>query len=104
LTFLLLLLLATQTLVRLYATSTVSAAAFDAARRVATGASPDDAEQHARATLGSYGSRPTFQWSLDPDDVTLTVDAPSPLFGPASWSGLGHIHRTVHVRREVFRQ
>ena len=103
LAFLLFLLLATQTLVRLYATSALSAATFDAARRVATGSQPADAEQHARSTLGSFGTRPRFQWSVDADDVSLTVDAPAPLFLPASWTGLGSIHRTVHVRRETFR-
>jgi hypothetical protein len=103
LTFLLFMLLATQTLVRLYTTSTVSAVTFDAARRVATGTDPVDAELHARSALGSYGSRPVFHWAMDADNVALTVDAPAPLFLPASWTGLGEIHRTVHVRREMFR-
>jgi hypothetical protein len=103
LTFLLFLLLATQTLVRLYTTSTVSAVTFDAARRVATGTDEVVAEQHARSALGSYGSRPVFHWSVDADNVALTVEAPAPLFLPASWTGLGEIHRTVHVRRETFR-
>jgi Flp pilus assembly protein TadG len=106
--FMLLLLLAVQTLVHLYATSTVSAATFDAAWAVAT--KPDDevaeipvAETQARQRMGRLGSSATFRWlEADGQQVALEVQVRSPGFLPFSTSLL-EVQRTVVVRTERFR-
>jgi len=108
--FLVLLLFATQLLFNLYATSVVTAAAFDAARVVAgADGGPDritGAEAQARRMLGRYGERVRFDWSIDDDVVALRVRAANPNFllehigGPASFQ---HVDRTVRVRVERFR-
>ena len=87
--FLVLLLFAAQLLLNLYATSTVTAAAFDAARVVAgEDGGPDaqpEAERQARALLGRVGERARFSWSYvdtdgrpGADHVALRVQAESP--------------------------
>ncbi|MHB1534004.1 MAG: hypothetical protein ACYC1D_05215 [Acidimicrobiales bacterium] len=104
-----LLLFAVQVLVRLYATSTLSAAAFNAARQVAQ--SPGDqssavplAEQSARRNLGTFGAtHTTFDWlEVDGHQVVLQVRATSPEFLPLPAS-FRDITRTVTVRTERFR-
>lgn len=108
--FLVLLLFAVQVLFNLYATSVVTAVSFDAARRVAGGdggpAYIAAAEDQARAELGRYGARVTFDWSAtDADEVVLHVQASNPhvllpvLAGPAAFD---HIDRTIRVRVERF--
>ena len=108
--FLVLLLFAVQVLFNLYATSVVTAVSFDAARRVAGGdggpALIAAAEDQARAELGRYGTRVTFDWSAtDADEVVLHVQASNPhvllpvLAGPAAFD---HIDRTIRVRVERF--
>jgi len=102
---------AVQLLFNLYATSVVTSATYDAARRVATSpAQPPDqstldaAVDHARALLGGYASRVAFTWDLsDPDVVRLHVHAVNPRFlgGPLDHLvGLDTIDRTVDVRVE----
>jgi hypothetical protein len=107
--FLLLLLLAVQVLVRLYATSALTAAAFDAARDVAS--APTDqaaalaaAETDARQRLGSFGSsRTSFRWKeVDAHQVVLEIRGRSPGFLPLP-SSFRTIVRTVTVRTERFR-
>lgn len=108
--FLFFLLFAVQMLVRLYATSAVTAAAFDAARRVASADAPSrpiairDAEANARGALGSFGrARTSFRWlEVDAAEVVVEVRARPPTFVPLpGW--LGRIDRTVRVRAEGFR-
>lgn len=107
--FLLFLLLAVQVIVHLYATSALTAAAFDGARLVAAPASAIDeaaAETHLRSVLGRYGSRLEVTFTPDPDDVVLTVRAPSPSVLPAPLRrplGMDSIERTVRVRIERVR-
>ena len=106
--FLTLLLFSAQVLVKLYATSTLTAAATHAAEEVAY--SPDPvaaapaAEADARARLGSFGaSHAGFSWiEIDGNAVVLKVTGRSPGFLPlpAEWS---RISRTVRVRTERFR-
>lgn len=91
----------------LYATSAVTAAAFDGARLVAAPASGVDeaeAEAHVRALLGRYGSeRLDVNFTPDPDHVVLTVEAQSPTVVPAALRrplGMDTIERTVRVRVE----
>ena len=100
--FLLFLLFAVQVLFGLYATSVVSAAAFDAATSVAAqdGNGVPPAEAAARRHIGALGGRATFTWDVQDDTVRLTVVAPRPrlldLAAP-------DIRRTVRVRRERVR-
>jgi hypothetical protein len=104
----LLLLLAVQTLVRMYASSALDAAASDAAREVAESRDPPAAvaaaEADARARLGSFGARhTTFVWKeVDGAQVVLQVRGVSPGFLPlpTPWRT---ITRTVAVRTERFR-
>jgi Flp pilus assembly protein TadG len=106
--FILLLLVAVQTLVHLYASSTVSAATFDAAWAVAT--EPNDeaaeipiAETQARRRMGRLGSSATFRWlEADGQQVAVEVEVRSPGFLPFS-SSLLQVQRTVVVRTERFR-
>jgi hypothetical protein len=118
--FLVLLLVAVQVLFNLYATSAVTAAAYDAARIVAgadAGAGGGggagsldgaraDAEAGARRTLGRYASRTSFQWDVtDPDVVQLHVVAQNPGFLPLALRrplGFDRVDRTVRVRVERF--
>lgn len=110
LVFLGFLMLATQVLVHLYATSTVSAVAFDTARRAAAeGAScaSIDAGAHARQALGGYGQRIDAPVCVDTGDETVvTIEGPTPArFAEAFGNGLGidRIERTARVRTEQFR-
>lgn len=113
--FLTFLLGAVQITLHLFATSTVSAAAFDAARAMATedaDRSCAPAQQRARAVLGAYGDRvevscPLTAAGADGDQVSVRVVGPSPapfldgLFGVRL--RLGTIEREAVVRREEFR-
>jgi hypothetical protein len=105
--FMILLLVAVQVLVRLYATSAITAAAFSAARRVATdpaGVAAVPASQAAAVRqLGSFGAhRTSFLWQeVDGQRVVLRVTADPPGF--LHLPGLGPIVRTVTVRTERIR-
>ncbi len=100
------LLLSVQILVHLYATSAVTAAAYDAARMVAGHETTaiEEAEEHAQGLLGDYGSEAVFDWSGTTEaQVVLRVTAPTParmIEGLAGAIGLDGIERTVHVRVE----
>jgi hypothetical protein len=104
-----LLLFAAQMLVRLYATSSLTSAAFAAARQVAE--SPADqvtavqvAQQEATHSLGGFAAEHTqFHWlEVDGQQVVLQVIAQSPGFLPLPAS-FRQIQRTVTVRTERFR-
>jgi hypothetical protein len=101
------LLLATQTLVHLYASSTVSSAVFDAARRGAAegGGGCSVAVPRARSLLGDYGQRDGAEVSCSETtgSLRLTFRGPTPAnliggFGAAI--GRGGIERTATVRLE----
>ena len=106
--FMTLLLFSVQVLVRLYATSTLTAAAARAAQQVAEAPDPTAAapaaEAAARQQLGSFGAtRTRFDWlEVDGQQVVLEVRGESPTFLPlpADWSA---ISRTVTFRTERFR-
>jgi len=107
LVFLLFLLLAVQVLFHLYATSAVTAAAFDGARLLAapaSGVGEAEAEAHVRSVLGRYGrDRVEVAFAPDPDHVVVTVRAPSPSVMPATLRrplGMDRIERTARVRVE----
>jgi Flp pilus assembly protein TadG len=107
--FLILLLFSTQFLVRLYAISVLTSAAFDAADQVATSegdaaAEIPLAEAGARQRLGSLGSsHTTFIWrEVDAQRIVLEVRAQSPGFVPLP-AAYRQIDRTVTVRTEQFR-
>lgn len=114
--FLTMLLFATQLVLNLYATSTVTAAAFDGARIVAGsegGESAEaDAEAHVRSLLGRYAAAGTLElsWAYRDSDgiagndiVALTVDADHPTRLLRMRLPFQHIRRTVTVRIESFR-
>jgi hypothetical protein len=106
--FMILLLFATQVIVRLYAESALTSAATRAAETVASSATPASAvagaEDSARTRLGAFGSRHvTFTWQeVDGQQIVLEVDARSPELIPGL-SGWSRIRRTVTVRTERFR-
>ena len=114
--FLVLLLLATQVLYNLYATSVVTAAAYDAARVVAGAAARGDSVEaerqgkaHFRQLLGRYGTDyvETLDFSESTDDVVvLHVRSrnPSLLLGRAGRTAFGVIDRRVRVRVERFQE
>ncbi len=103
-----LLLFCAQVLVRLYATSTLTAVAARAAEDVAESPDPRSevpfAETEARQQLGTFGAtRTRFQWlEVDAQQVVLEVrgDSPSLLPWPGGWPS---ITRTVSIRTERFR-
>ncbi len=113
--FLMFLMFAVQLLFGLYASSTVTAVANDAAQRAATRAAPPLSiiEAEARAELGKIGDDATFTWTTDDantdgqiDTIVLEVVAVPPRFVPESIGGavgFGEVRRTVRVRSEEFR-
>lgn len=110
--FLVFLLFAVQLLFGLYASSTVTAVANDAAVRAASRDAPSLSviEADARRNLGEIGSSASFTWATDdtdgdgaPDTVVLEVVARPPRFIPRSIGGaigLDEVRRTVRVRSE----
>lgn len=106
--FLTLLLFATQVVVRLYAASALTSAAWRAAEEVASAPVPvadvPAAEEAARQQLGSFGAHhTTFVWQeVDSEQVVVEVQGRSPEFLPGL-PGWSRIDRTVTVRTERFR-
>lgn len=105
--FLTLLLFAVQLALNLYATSAVTAVAYDAAREVATSGDPVRAESRARQVLDQYearGGRLTFDWRTgDPDAVVLRVVAERPGLFDHLRVPFQRVERTVRVRWERLR-
>jgi Flp pilus assembly protein TadG len=107
--FLAFLLLAVQVMFNLYATSAVTAAAYDAARVVAGSnghTAQAAAEARARQVLGRYAERVRFDWTVDGEVVRLRVRARNPSFLlPALGGAVGfdEVDRTVRVRVERLR-
>lgn len=100
--FLSLLLFAVQVVLGLYATTVVTAAAYDAAKSVAGADRPSTAtaEDAARRHIGRLGARAAFAWKVDDDTVALTVRAPRPSLLPLPSDD---VVRTVRVRVESVR-
>jgi hypothetical protein len=110
--FLVFLLFAVQLLFGLYASSTVTAVANDAATRAASAHAPSLAviEAEARARLGRVGDEAAFRWAFDDTDgdgiddtVVLEVVAAPPRLIPSSIGGsigLDEVRRVVRVRTE----
>lgn len=112
--FLFFLLLASQVLLHLYATSIVTSATFATASQVAAdgsdcGPGGATAERIARDRLGSFGHRHGVRVMCDPGDgetTSVTITAPSPAQGLAllrSSLNLDVIQRTSTVRTERLR-
>jgi hypothetical protein len=113
--FLTLLTFAVQLLYNLYATSAVTAVAYDAASMVAADGvdhddptalalAVEDAEAHAREILGRYGDRADFRWDLTPERVRLTIHADNPRIAMTRVTGvfgLNDVERSVEVRVET---
>lgn len=85
-----------QVALRLYTTSVVTSAAYDAARLVATGDGRAAAEAHARSLLGDLGPDAVFEWNAGTDAVRLRVVVEPPHLLPP----VDVIDRTVTVRLE----
>ena len=114
--FVVFLFFAVQLLFNVYATSVVTAAAYDAARVVAGAAArgdPVEAEQQAKARfrqlLGRYGTDrvETLDFSESTDDVVvLHVRSRNPnlLLGRVGRAAFGVIDRRVRVRVERFQE
>ncbi len=105
--FLVLVFFAVQLLTNLYATSVVTSAAYDSARRAATAGHPPSgaelaaAETHGRSLLGALGQRARFDWRVDTDTVQLHVAVTNPRFVPlVPLVGLDSVDRTVTLRIE----
>ena len=110
---------AVQIVIGLYATSTVSAVGYDAARRVASGEvdhgdraavaqAQDRAEGQARQQLGRFGQGVSFDWSGSDDrSVRLHLHATVPRTGfgrlVSRPIGLDVVDRTITVRVERVR-
>jgi Flp pilus assembly protein TadG len=115
LVFLVFLCAAVQLLLALYATSTVTAVATDAARSVASrrvdhtdpravAAAEREATAAARRSLGTYGRQIRFDWTIDRDTIRLHVRADNPRLampGFAALDGFTHVDRTVVLRLET---
>lgn len=111
--FLAFLFFAVQLVINLYATTTVTGLAYDAARRVAaapvtgrTAKTQSEAGQDLRDALGDYGRNVDLDWSEStPGVVRLHVTAPNPnflIFGGVP-VGFDTVDRTIEVRRETVR-
>jgi hypothetical protein len=105
--FLALLLFAVQLTLNLYATSTVSAVAYDAARQVARSGDTTQAEARARGLLDRFeseGGTLTFHWDVSgADAVRLQVVAERPALLAHMRLPFQRIERTVRVRWERLR-
>ena len=115
--FLAFLFFAVQLLYNLYATSVVTATAYDAARDVASrrvdhssavavASARRRAEHDVRDRLGRYADAVTLDWSAsDGSTIRLRVRATNPdlLFHSAGLLGFDEIDRTVTVRVEEVR-
>lgn len=112
LVFLLFVVFAVQLLFSLYASSTVTAVAHDAAARAASDPTPDldRIAAEARAHLGRMGEDAVLTWHSDDvdgdgeaDTIALRVVVAPPRLVPRSLGegvGLGTVDRTARVRVE----
>lgn len=103
------LLLAVQVAVHLYATTVVTAAAFDAARIASGSGSQGDtaeAQAHFDSLLGRWASEVDLTIRELGDDVIVDVRGSSPAILPRTMgrvAGLGDIERSIRIRGEDFR-
>jgi hypothetical protein len=107
--FLAFMLLATHTLLGLYAGSVVSAAAWDGAHHAATHAEDADVDvttqDVVKQRLGGMQDV-SIQLTRTGDDMSVAVGVKRPSFVPAGLKTTGNtmrISRTVHVRAETVR-
>lgn len=106
LAFFMFMMLAVQIGVNLYATSTVSAVGYDAARRAASGGGTRQAVSSAdawlRARLGPSLTVHDIRWSTAGGVVRLDIDAQPPSLMVDTESSLGsrRIRRSFEVRTE----
>lgn len=103
--FMVLLFFAVHLLLGLYVRSAVTAAAYDAARIVATEqGSALDAEAHVRQIVGGVAEGLTVQVVPGGDVVVVRVRATSPQLLPRMMArvGIETTTRDIHIRREEF--
>lgn len=106
--FLAFLMLSTQVLVHLYASSTITAVAFDTARRASSaGGDCAASEADAVARLGSWGTKPDVVVVCIPDTgdgrTEVTIAGPSPARGLSVFGGgaVDRIERGASFRTEI---
>jgi Flp pilus assembly protein TadG len=100
--FIAFLLLATHTLLSLYASSVVSSTAWDAARMAADSDDTASAKANAQTRLHGFKNA-SVVIDKTTTDVSVRIQADRPMFLPrglANSSGLGRIDKTVHARVE----
>lgn len=99
-------LLSTQVLVHLYASSTVSAVAFDTARRASgLGGDCGPSAADARTRLGAWGAQPGVEVRCTPTadgSIEVTISGPSPARGLRIFGAglVDRIDRGASFRRE----
>ncbi len=103
--FLVFLLLAMQVLWSLYATSVVTAAAYDAGRAAArTGDAVSGVDRFERS-IGSYDADVSIRVPPGEGVVVVTVTGSNPTLLPDRWARalpFASIDRSIEIRREVF--
>jgi Flp pilus assembly protein TadG len=103
--FLVFMLLAVQVMWSLYATSVVTAAAYDAGRVAARTGDPTAGEARFENTIGEYDADVAITVPAGPGIVTVVVTGENPTVLPSRFARVlpfGTINRTVEVRNEVF--
>ncbi len=103
--FLVFLLLATQLMWSLYATSVVTSAAYDAGRAVARSGDAGAAEARFESSIGSYNADVSISAPPGEGVVTVVVTGANPSLLPDRFARslpFGVIERTIEIRNEVF--
>ena len=103
--FLVFLLLAVQFMWSLYATSVVTAAAYDAGRMAARTGSPDAGVARFEQAIGSYDASASISVPDAEGSVVVTVTGENPSLLPerlARTLPFATIERTVEIRNEVY--
>ncbi len=108
--FLTFLLFAVQIVYSLYATSVISAAAYDAGRQLARTGDPLIAEARFADTVGTYDASAVFSFEGgtsfgDAETIVVSVMGANPTLLPDRFAGplpFATVHRTIRIRNERF--
>jgi hypothetical protein len=108
--FLTFLLFAVQIVYSLYATSVISAAAYDAGRQLARTGDPLIAEARFADTVGSYHASAAFSFEGgtnfgDAETIVVSVTGANPTLLPDRFAEplpFATVHRTIRIRNEKF--
>jgi hypothetical protein len=103
--FLIFLLLATQLMWSLYATSVVASAAYDAGRTAARSGDAGAGLERFESAIGSYDAQVVISVPSGDGTVTVVVTGANPSLLPDRFARslpFGTIDRTIEIRNEVF--